>query len=70
MGEPSNCWYVVAQDQGGCLVLSAQALVAQAVEQDEAGEAPTVECWGPFESELAAIAKRIGLIRAGKCKPQ
>jgi hypothetical protein len=26
--------------------------------------------WGPFSSREEAIAKRIGLIRAGKCQPQ
>lgn len=25
--------------------------------------------WGPFETQNQAIAKRIGLIRAGKCQP-
>ncbi|MCY7273232.1 MAG: DDE transposase family protein, partial [Phormidesmis sp. CAN_BIN44] len=27
------------------------------------------EQWGPFESQGVAIARRVGLIRAGKCKP-
>ena len=25
--------------------------------------------WGPFETQGQAIAKRVGLIRAGKCQP-
>jgi hypothetical protein len=30
---------------------------------------PTGEVWGPFDSRETAIARRVGLIRAGKCKP-
>lgn len=29
-----------------------------------------IEQWGPFTSEEEASARRIGLIRAGKCQPQ
>lgn len=28
-----------------------------------------IEQWGPFASEEEAIARRIGLIRSGKCQP-
>ncbi|BBC25207.1 DDE transposase family protein [Pseudanabaena sp. ABRG5-3] len=28
-----------------------------------------VETWGAFNSQGEAIAKRVGLIRAGKCQP-
>ncbi|QSJ16058.1 transposase [Nostoc sp. UHCC 0702] len=28
-----------------------------------------IEQWGPFTSQEEAIARRIGLIRAGKCQP-
>ncbi len=28
-----------------------------------------VETWGAFHSQGEAIAKRVGLIRAGKCQP-
>lgn len=27
------------------------------------------EQWGPYASQGEAIARRVGLIRAGKCKP-
>ncbi len=30
----------------------------------------SVETWGAFASQGEAIAKRVGLIRAGKCNPQ
>lgn len=26
--------------------------------------------WGPFSSKEEAVVRRVGLIRAGKCKPQ
>ncbi|MDY7004776.1 MAG: DDE transposase family protein [Cyanobacteriota bacterium] len=29
-----------------------------------------VETWGPFNSVEEAIARRVGLIRAGKCQPK
>jgi hypothetical protein len=28
-----------------------------------------MERWGPFDSQQEAIARRVGLIRAGKCQP-
>ncbi|WP_442944889.1 hypothetical protein [Nostoc sp.] len=28
-----------------------------------------IEQWGPFSSPEEAIARRVGLIRAGKCQP-
>ncbi|RFP61725.1 MAG: DDE transposase family protein [Limnothrix sp. CACIAM 69d] len=31
---------------------------------------PTGDRWGPYGELAEAIAKRVGLIRAGKCKPQ
>ncbi len=32
-------------------------------------EIETLQQWGPFETQNQAIAKRVGLIRAGKCQP-
>jgi hypothetical protein len=38
--------------------------------QVEGEDDPTlVERWGPFDSQQDAIARRVGLIRAGKCQP-
>jgi len=61
-------WYVVSQTSGECLIVTAAELLTYSDEEE--GDAPTVECWGPFDSENDAIAKRVGLIRAGKCKPK
>lgn len=54
-------WYIVKQSSEQCQVMDAQAL-------DNLEEKPVAQ-WGPFESKGAAIAKRVGLIRAGKCQP-
>ena len=52
-------WYVVKESDGTCRVTS-QAPT----------KTPKQEQWGSYSSEPEAIAKRIGLIRAGKCRPQ
>jgi len=53
-------WYVVKRPGGSCDVVSAEA--AQQLEAD-------TERWGPYESQGEAVARRVGLIRAGKCQP-
>ncbi|WP_068816849.1 hypothetical protein [Phormidesmis priestleyi] len=58
----SDAWYVVRQEDGSCKVVPADEV---AIEE----EATQREQWGPFESQGVAIARRVGLIRAGKCKP-
>ena len=58
----TETWYIVKEtDDKPCRILSAQALASQ--------ENTPVAKWGPFEAKSQAIAKRVGLIRAGKCKP-
>ena len=52
-------WYVVKESDGTCRVTL----------QDPT-KTPKQEHWGSYGSEQEAIAKRIGLIRAGKCRPQ
>ncbi len=49
-------WYILKQSSGTCTI-------ALQPNQD------AVETWGPFASQDEAIARRIGLIRAGKCQP-
>ena len=60
MPEGTN-WYIAKEVSAQCKILSMQDLAALG--------APPVEKWGPFETKNQAIAKRVGLIRAGKCKP-
>lgn len=59
----SETWYIVKQANGQCTIASASEVEAQPNEQSDQ------ERWGPFESQQTAIARRVGLIRAGKCNP-
>jgi len=57
--DPSApAWYILKQPSGQCAVACGRA---------DAADVETV--WGPFPAEADAIARRVGLIRAGKCKP-
>jgi hypothetical protein len=53
-----NQWFVCKQDTGTCSITSDRDVSAEAI-----------ETWGPFASQGEAIARRVGLIRAGKCQP-
>jgi hypothetical protein len=58
----SQTWHIVKRSAGNCeIVPSSEAT------EDENPE--IIEQWGPFTSEGEAIARRIGLIRSGKCQP-
>lgn len=66
-----EAWYIIKQPEGQCKILPANqlpqaVLEAGAVEADESSQA---QSWGPFSSQGEAIARRVGLIRAGKCQP-
>lgn len=53
-------WYIVKLPQGNCDLHS----------QPSGDPKPDQEqVWGPFESREEAIARRVGLIRSGKCLP-
>jgi hypothetical protein len=60
-------WYIVKQADGHCKISSDEELSLDR----SATETPknTEEIWGPFTSRHDAIARRVGLIRAGKCQP-
>lgn len=58
-------WYVVKQETGECAIVPA----AQLSTISEQSETSSKEQWGPYPSQAEAIARRVGLIRAGKCKP-
>jgi hypothetical protein len=51
-------WYIVKQQDGTCEILTAKE------------KPPNITSWGGYETQEEAIAKRIGLIRAGKCQPK
>ncbi len=61
-----EAWYIVKQSNGSCEILPATE-----VEVNQSGKQSTTsaERWGPFGSHSQAIARRVGLIRAGKCLP-
>jgi hypothetical protein len=58
----SQTWYIVKRNNEQCEII-----------QDKDAEKQTseiIERWGPFDSQQTAIARRVGLIRAGKCQPK
>ncbi|MEH1832374.1 MAG: DDE transposase family protein [Nostoc sp.] len=57
----SQIWYIVKHSAGNCEILPSDK-----VEDDNL---KIIEQWGPFSSQEEAIARRVGLIRAGKCQP-
>ena len=57
----SEQWFICKRYKGFCEI----------VKSDHKEEIlNSVETWGAFASQGEAIAKRVGLIRAGKCTPQ
>ncbi|WP_375470293.1 DDE transposase family protein [uncultured Nostoc sp.] len=57
----SQTWYIVKRSVGNCEILPSDKLGNDNLE--------IIEQWGPFSSQGEAIARRVGLIRAGKCQP-
>ncbi|MBL1175084.1 hypothetical protein [Pantanalinema sp. GBBB05] len=57
-----TAWYIVKQPNGQCAIQPHSQL-------GEASTTQAEERWGPYASEQEAIARRVGLIRAGKCQP-
>jgi hypothetical protein len=62
MTETTETWYVVKRPAGNC------EIVSNLVTEEDNPE--IIEQWGPFTNQGEAIARRVGLIRAGKCQPQ
>ncbi len=61
MNNPQS-WHIVKRTAGNCEIVPSQE-----VTEDDNPE--IVETWGPFTSQGEAIARRVGLIRSGKCQP-
>ena len=60
--KESQTWHIVKRSNEQCEIVPS--------DQAEDKQTPDlVERWGPFNSQQEAIARRVGLIRAGKCKP-
>ncbi|MEI2581488.1 DDE transposase family protein [Scytonema sp. PRP1] len=58
----TQIWYIVKRTAGHCEIVSSNEATG-----DDNPE--IIEQWGPFTSEGEAIARRVGLIRSGKCQP-
>ena len=60
--DESQTWYIVKRNEGQCEIVPS--------EEAEGEQTPdVVKRWGPFDSQQEAIARRVGLIRTGKCQP-
>jgi hypothetical protein len=58
----AQSWHIVKRPAGNCEIVPSQELT-----EDDNPE--ILEQWGPFTSQPEAIARRVGLIRSGKCQP-
>jgi len=67
----SEAWYVVKQPDGHCEIMQLGSAPSNSSNTDDqaAQDRTELERWGPFDSQGQAIARRVGLIRAGKCNP-
>lgn len=54
-------WYIVKRNNNQCEIIQSQDTEQQTPD--------VIQRWGPFETQQEAIARRVGLIRAGKCQP-
>ena len=59
-------WYIVKQPAGHCEIVQ---MDSPPVDSPQASLPSDKQTWGPFDSQGEAIARRVGLIRAGKCQP-
>ncbi|WP_026736497.1 hypothetical protein [Fischerella sp. PCC 9605] len=58
----TQSWYIIKRPAGNCEIIPSNEVTGH--------ETPEViEKWGPFDSQADVIARRVGLIRAGKCQP-
>ncbi|HHP7244847.1 MAG TPA: DDE transposase family protein [Elainellaceae cyanobacterium] len=61
-------WYIVKRDDGRCDIIPDYTLQHSSTDSQNNGEQERQQ-WGPFSSQGDAIARRVGLIRSGKCQP-
>lgn len=60
--DDAQFWYIVKLAAGNCKIVPSNKIGG-----DDNPE--MIEQWGPFSSQDEALARRVGLIRAGKCQP-
>lgn len=58
--DDSQQWYIVKRPEGHCEIIT---------EEEREQKTEIIEQWGPIASQQEAIARRVGLIRSGKCQP-
>ncbi|MFQ3618097.1 MAG: hypothetical protein SNJ57_15160 [Cyanobacteriota bacterium] len=63
-------WYIVKQPEGHCDIVTTADLQPKPTNPSQAAAETDPQQWGPFASQREAIARRVGLIRAGKCLPR
>jgi hypothetical protein len=62
MSERNEGWYIIQGQDGTCEVLSAENVSREKLQDQR-------PAWGPYATQQEAIARRVGLIRSGKCNP-
>jgi hypothetical protein len=62
-------WYIIKRPSARCDILLDSAVVSDSPEPEPEIDIDQVKRWGPFASRDEAIARRVGLIRAGQCQP-
>jgi hypothetical protein len=62
MPKSTTAWYIIKIANDTCQIVTDEAIANNV-------DAEIIDRWGPFASQSEAIAKRVGLIRAGKCQP-
>ncbi|MGJ3250822.1 MAG: hypothetical protein ACFE0J_06790 [Elainellaceae cyanobacterium] len=67
MSQPT-AWYIVKRDDDRCDIIPDYTLPPASTDsRNNSDQEP--QQWGPFSSHEDAIARRVGLIRSGKCQP-
>lgn len=69
-----HSWFIVQCSDGTCDIVPESEMPPELLDPsadsiETETESPSPKSWGPFADEGEAIARRVGLIRAGKCKP-
>lgn len=69
MEEEKKTWYILKHADGQCEISQIATGEGSAPGEEEEDKSP-MDQWGPFATEDEALARRVGLIRSGKCLPQ
>jgi hypothetical protein len=56
-------FYIVKREDGHCDIITDEQMSQEKTDK-------ITGKWGPIATQQEAIARKIGLIRAGKCQPQ